>query len=158
MTTDDDDDEAFLKAIRTTGVASDLLLRDCARVLVNTDDRPWGWESRCDHLRQMSVLARQICDQLTIAEDIVKRCVPPECDLRVRREPRSKRCKAGLIEGMTMSEKGWLSLAAANGHVLEIKMLENEWPNETAARFARACSATPAEYLVQALAASPPTE
>jgi hypothetical protein len=155
MSIDTSDEDNFCKALRAVGLTADVLMGDCASTLNDTDDRPEGWVFRRDRLRRMSQHARAICDQLTIAEDIMKRSVPPECDLRVRAEPRADRCRVGLIEGMTATEQGWLSLAAKNGHVLEIKILDDEWTSDTAKRFTRACTTSPDEYLVAALAEKP---
>lgn len=152
MSIDTTDEDDFRKAISAVGLACDVLMRDCASTLNDTDDRPEGWVSRRDRLRLMSRQVRGICDSLDIAEGIVKRLVPPACDLRVRPEPRADHCKVGLIEGMTMTDNGWLSLAAKNGHVLEIKIMEDEYSAEAAERFARACTTSPAEYLATALA------
>jgi hypothetical protein len=156
MSIDTTDEDNFRKAIRAVGLAGEVLVRDCASALNDTDDRPEGWLARRDLLRQMSERVRSLSDSLTIAEDIMKRSVPPECDLRVRAESRADRCKVGLIEGMTMEDKGWLTLAAKDGHVLEIHFLDGEYSAEAAARFARACTTSPAEYLTAALSEPKP--
>lgn len=152
MTIDTSAEDSFRKAIRDVALTNDTLMRACVIALDETDDRACGWEARRARLLEMSRLARVICDSLSVAEDIVKREAPPECDIRVRPEPVAGRCKVGLIEGMTADEKGWLSLAAKDGHVLEIKILDGEWTSEAFERFNRACTTSPAECLVAALA------
>lgn len=126
--------------------------QDMARLAGEPEATSEAWPAKLARLQSLSRMIRTVSDACGRAEDIYKAEAPPHCDIRVRREHRLARCKPGLIEARTLTNPGWLSLAATNGHVLEILMLDDEWPHETAARFARACSTSPEEHLAAALA------
>ncbi len=70
-------------------------------------------------------------------------------DIRVRVEPTEARRSLGAINGVDLAGLGWLVLACDGVHVLEVRMLPDEWAKDAANRFDGAASTTAHAMLLE---------